>query len=148
MGKSTLKSLKNNNGYVVIFIVVILLVVVSIFGATLSLSFQSRAKVSEIDVYRTQALYLAEGSAREVIWYLKNDPDNIPPEKIFDFSTWKGKAAMSYQKDYPQNGMTTITSTAYVPDGQNNQVVRTIKVIINSNYSIIHWEEEALENLN
>lgn len=147
MEKLILKNLKNKNGYVIIFIVVIILVVVSILGATLSLSFQSRAKVSEIDVYRTQALYLAEGSAREVIYYLINDPDNIPAEKIVDFSTWKGKATISYQKDYPQNGMTTITSTAYVPNGQNNQAVRTIKVIIDTNYKI-YWEEEVLENLN
>jgi len=148
-----LKNLKNKNGYVIIFIVVIILVVVSILGATLSLSFQSRAKVSEIDVYRTQALYLAEGFAREVIWHLKNDPNNIPTGKIVNFSTWEGKATMSYQINYPQNGMITITSTACVPNEQNNQAVitqavRTIKVIIDSNYKIIYWEEEKLENLN
>ncbi|HPP05136.1 MAG TPA: hypothetical protein PK351_09975 [Spirochaetota bacterium] len=148
MEKLILKNLKNKNGYVIIFIVVIILVVVSILGATLSLTFQSRAKVSEIDVYRTQALYLAEGFAREVVWRLKNDPNNIPTGKNVDFSTWKGRATMSYQINYPQNGMTTITSTAYVPDGQNNQAVRTIKVIIDSNYEIIYWEEEKLENLN
>ncbi len=148
MEKLILKSLKNNNGYVVIFIVVIILVVVTIFGATLSLSFQSRAKVSEIDVYRTQALYLAEGFAREVIWYLKNDPNHIPTGKTDNFSTWKWKATQDIQEDTPIEGQTTITSTAYVPDGKDNQAVRTIKVIIDSDYKIIHWEEEALENFN
>lgn len=149
MEKLILKSLKNNNGYVVIFIVVILLVVVTIFGATLSLSFQSRAKVSEIDVYRTQALYLAEGFAREVIWYLKNGYESTDiPDKIVNFSTWEGKATQDIQENTPIEGQTTITSTAYVPDGKDNQAVITIKVIIDSDYKIIYWEEEALENFN
>jgi type II secretory pathway pseudopilin PulG len=148
MEKFSLKKL-NKKGYVVLFIVVIILVIVSIFGAVLSLSFTSRAKVSEFDEYREQALYLAEGVARELIYNLKygqTQPPN-PYIKDVDYSNYKGRGEATYTRNSPVQGQTTIKSTGRVPYNTTNETKRTINIIIDSNYGIIYWEEETIETL-
>jgi type II secretory pathway pseudopilin PulG len=148
MEKFSLKKL-NKKGYVVLFIVVIILVIVSIFGAVLSLSFTSRAKVSEFDEYREQALYLAEGVARELIYNLKygQTPPPNPYIKDIDYSNYKGRGEATYTRNSPVQGQTTIKSTGRVPYNATNETKRTINIIIDSNFRIIYWEEETIETL-
>lgn len=144
-----MKNLNNKKGYIVLFIVVIILVIVFVLGAVLSLSFTSKAKVSQFDEYKTQALYLAEGVARELIYYLKygqTQPPN-PYTKDIDYSNYQGRGEATYEIDSPVQGETTIKSTGKVPYNSTNETKRTINIIINSNYQIIYWEEEKIETL-
>lgn len=156
MGKLIyLKTIRNKNGYIIIFIVMILLVISLLLGLVLSINFISRSKVSIYDSYRSQALYLAESGVREVILYLsKGQTPPNPLTKQIGFyldplgtPKYKGRFEATYQKDTPDQGQYLITSTGYVPLEltQSEQVKRTIKVIIDSSFKLIYWEEENLE---
>jgi len=149
MEKFSLKNIKNEKGYIVLFIVVIILVIVFVLGAVLSLSFTSKAKISQFDEYRAQALYLAEGVARELIYNLKygqTQPPN-PYIKDIDYLNYRVRGEATYTRNSPVQGQTTIKSTGKVPYNSTNETKRTINIIIDSNYQIIYWEEEKIETL-
>lgn len=139
---------KKRDGYTLIVIIVILLVISLMLGLTLTLNFTSRARTLQFDIYRAQALYLAEAGIREVIWQLKYGQTQ-PPNPLYldiEFSNWKGRAEVSRQPDYPQQGKTTLTSIGKVPYNSPLEIQREIKVIIDkTTFQIEKWEEGTLE---
>ncbi len=146
--KKKLKLIKNKKGYTLIFIIVILLVISLMLGLTLTLNFLSRAKVGSFDIYREEALYLAEGGVRELLWQLKYS-QTPPPNPLYidiNFESWSGRGEVSYRRDYPVKGQITINSKGFVPYNSTLQVERELEVIVDSqNYQIIKWEEKSLE---
>lgn len=142
---------KKRDGYTLIVIIVVLLVISLMLGLTLTLNFTSRAKALQFDIYRAQALYLAEAGIREVIWRLKYGQAQ-PPNPLYldiEFSNWSGQAEVSIRPNYPQQGKMTIKSIGKVPYSTNNtllKVEREIIVIIDSTtFQIERWEETSLE---
>lgn len=129
-------------------IIVILLVISLMLGLILTLNFTSRAKAIQFDIYRAQALYLAEAGAREVIWQLKYGQTQ-PPNPFYldiDYENWKGRAEVSRQNNYPQQGKLTITSIGKVPYNTTIEIQREIKVVIdNTTFQVERWEETSLE---
>ncbi|MGC8943484.1 MAG: hypothetical protein ACP5KX_05215 [Caldisericia bacterium] len=146
--KKGVKLIKNKKGYTLIFIIVILLVISLMLGLTLTLNFVTRAKVGSFDVYREEALYIAEAGVKELIWQFKFSPTQPPNPLIFDidFENWSGRGEVSFRRDYPVQGQITINSKGYVPYNSSIQVERELEVIVDSQtYQILKWEEKSLE---
>lgn len=148
ISKKLINLVKKREGYTLIVLTVVLLVISLMLGLVLTINFSSQAKTLQFDLYRAQALYLAEAGIREVIWQLRYS--QTPPQNPFyleiEYVSWKGRVEVSRQINVPQQGKITITSTAKVPYNVPLEVQRKIRVVIDSTtFQIERWEEETLE---
>ena len=70
--------LKNENGAILLIVLVVSLTV-SLIGATLFVLYYNVLTTSQIELYRAQALYLAEAGSAQTINMLKNQAGAIIP---------------------------------------------------------------------
>ena len=73
-----IRALKNKNGAILLIVLVVSLTV-SLIGATLFVLYYNVLTSSQIELYRAQALYLAEAGIAKTINMLKNQAGAIIP---------------------------------------------------------------------